>query len=94
MEQRFFHVDPVAYEKARLALDRRWGYAPGTGTDTCVTPAAAARRNASGRVVLAVWDRVLASEEVRAILPAMLASGTAVEITLAEYEAAMPRGTP
>ena len=91
MEQRFFHVDPVAYEKARLSLDRRWGYAPGTGTDTCVTPAAAARRNASGRVVLAVWDRVLASDAVQAILPAMLASGTAVEIARAEYEDAMPK---
>lgn len=94
MEQRFFHVDPASYEKARLALDRRWGYAPGTGTDTCVTPAAAARKNPSGRVVLAVWDFVLADENVRAILSNMLASGTAAEITRDEYDAAMPRGTP
>lgn len=91
MEVRFFHFDPNAYEKARIALDARWGYGPGTGTVTCVTPVAAARRNASGRVVLAVWDFVLTDENVRAILPNMLASGTAVEITRAEYEAAMPR---
>ena len=94
MRQRYFHVDPTAYEKARLAIDARLGYAPGRGTVTSVSPAAVAPRSAAGRVLVAVWDRFTANETVAAILPNMLASGTAVEITRAEYDAAMPKGFP
>lgn len=94
MTQRFFHVDPDAYEATRLALDARLGFGPGRGTVTSISPVASARRNADGRVVVAAWDWLLANPAVMTLLPGLLASGQAAEITRDEYDAAMPRGTP
>lgn len=87
----YYAIDSAEYERARLRIDDLLGYGPGSGTLTCVPPLEVAPRSAAGRVLLAVWDRYMQNPAVMSVFPAMLSSGAAVEITRAEYEAAMPR---
>ena len=94
MQQRYYSVDPVAYEQTRLWLDVEWGHGPGKATETCVHPLAIAPRNAAGRVMLQVWDVFLGYDAVAAVLPSLIASGKVVEITRDEYWSAMPKGMP
>lgn len=92
--ERYYAIDSAEYERARLRIDDLLGYGPGSGTLTCVPPLEVAPRSAAGRVLLAVWGHYMQNPAVMSVFPAMLSSGAAVEITRAEYEAAMPRGTP
>ena len=92
--ERYYSIEPAAYERTRLWLDARLGYGPGTGTLTCVAPLATAPRSAAGRVLLAVWDFLVSVDVVQAVLPSLLASGVVKEITRAEYEDALPKGFP
>jgi len=92
--ERYYSIEPAAYERTRLWLDARLGYGPGTGTMTCVAPLEAAPRSAAGRVLLAVWDFLVNVDAVAAVLPSLLASGVVQEITRAEYDEAMPKWVP
>jgi hypothetical protein len=83
---KFFRIPSEAnYEAIRLELDAEWGHGPGTGTDTCVNPAAVAPRDAQGRILLAVDERFLGYPAVAARLPALLAAGVVEEIDEATY---------
>lgn len=91
---RFFRIaSDAVYEQTRLHLDSVWGHGFGTGTLTCVEPAATAPRDTQGRVLLAVRAEFCEYEAVAAMLPQLLASGAVQEITEAEYRAALPQPT-
>jgi hypothetical protein len=82
-----------AYEQARLALDAAWGHPNAeTKTVTCIDPASVAPRDAEGRIVLAVNDEFLEYPAASQMLGYMLGIGAAVEITAAEYAAAVNAG--
>lgn len=89
MTQRFFRTaDAALYEQVRLGLDAAWGHVPPT---TCIDPADVAPRDDAGRIVLAVRQEFTEFQAAAAILPDLLASGQVVEISEAEYRAAMPQ---
>lgn len=91
MSHRFFRSDAATYESIRTTLDTAWGLPDGSGTVTCIQPAATAPRDSQGRVVLAV-DAAFCDYTVAAdLLPQLLASGAVDEITEAEYRAAFPQ---
>jgi hypothetical protein len=79
-----------AYEQARLALDAAWGHpTTETRTVTCIDPASVAPRDAQDRIVLAVNDEFVQYPAASQMLGYMLGIGAAVEITAAEYAAAV-----
>lgn len=87
MIHRFFRTaDAALYEQVRLGLDAAWGHVPPT---TCIDPADAAPRDDAGRIVLAVRQEFTEFPPAAAILPDLLASGQVVEISEAEYRAAV-----
>lgn len=87
MSYRFFRSDDDAlYEQVRLGLDGAWGHVPPT---TCIQPAVTAPRDDAGRIVLAVRQEFTEFPAAAAILPDLLASGQVVEISEAEYRAAI-----
>lgn len=87
MTQRFFRAsDTGLYEQVRLGLDAAWGHVAPT---TCIDPADVAPRDDAGRIVLAVRQEFTEFPAAAAILPGLLASGQAVEISEAEYQAAV-----
>ena len=87
MIHRFFRTaDSALYEQIRLGLDAAWGHVPPT---TCIDPADAAPRDDAGRIVLAVRQEFAEFPAAAAILPDLLASGQVVEISEAEYRAAI-----
>lgn len=90
---RYFASDADNYERVRLSLDRALGY-PDARALTSFSPLQFATRASDGRVLLAARRESCAITAVARVLPSLLASGAVVEITRAEYEAAMPRGTP
>ena len=84
---RYFRTPSDAvYEQARVALDAAWGHVPPT---TCIEPAATAPRDAAGRIVLAVNDEFCTYSVAAELLPQLLAGGAVVEISEAEYRAAV-----
>ena len=87
---RFFRTsDANLYESIRLQLDAAWGHPTADGqTLTCIDPAAVAPRDSQGRIVLAVHDEFATWEPAATLLPQLLASGAAEEITEADYRAA------
>jgi hypothetical protein len=92
---RYFRCDAgdEAYEQARLALDAAWGHPNAeTKTVTCIDPASVAPRDAEGRIVLAVNDEFVEYPAASQMLGYMLGIGAAVEITAAEYAAAVKAG--
>jgi hypothetical protein len=56
---------------------------------TCIDPAAVAPRDADGRIVLAVSEEFVQYPAASQMLGYMLGIGAAVEITAAEYAAAV-----
>jgi hypothetical protein len=87
MIHRFFRTsDATLYEQVRLGLDAAWGHTPPT---TCIDPADVAPRDDAGRIVLAVRQEFTEFPAAAAILPDLLASGQVVEISEAEYRAAI-----
>jgi hypothetical protein len=89
---RYFRCDAgdAAYEHARLALDVAWGHPnAATKTMTCIDSAAVAPRDQQGRIVLAVTDEFCAYPAAAQMLELMLGGGAAVEITAADYMAAV-----
>jgi hypothetical protein len=84
-----------AYEQARLALDAAWGHPNAeTKTVTCIDPASVAPRDQQGRIVLAVAEEFCAYPAAAQMLELMLGGGAAVEITEADYRAAVTQPTP
>jgi hypothetical protein len=82
---RFFKIpSDENYESLRLQLDAAWGH-PKTGAETCVSQAAIAPRNQAGQILLAVHPEFCEYPAVYSILPALLESGTVVEITYEQY---------
>lgn len=86
MSQRFFHCDAVAYEQARIALDAVMAMPAG---ETVYEPVATAPRRADGRVVISFHTRDCDREPYASFLDSALTDGTAVEITEADYRAAL-----
>lgn len=87
MIHRFFRTaDAALYEQVRLGLDAAWGHTPPT---TCIDPADVAPRDDAGRIVLAVRQEFTEFPAAAAILPDLLASGQVLEISEAEYRAAV-----
>jgi hypothetical protein len=92
---RYFRCDAGddSYEQARLALDAAWGHPNAdTKTVTCIDPASVAPRDAESRIVLAVNDEFVEYPAASQMLGYMLGIGAAVEITAAEYAAAVNAG--
>jgi hypothetical protein len=92
---RYFRCDAgdESYEQARLALDAEWGHPNAeTKTVTCIDPASVAPRDAQDRIVLAVNDEFVEYPAASQMLGYMLGIGAAVEITAAEYAAAVNAG--
>ena len=89
MTERYFRclAGDALYESIRLALDAEWGHVPPT---TCISTAALAPRDSSGRIILAVWDTFCDYPAVAVLLPELLASGAVEEIDAATYHAAAP----
>jgi hypothetical protein len=87
--QRFFRTaDAVLYDAVRLHLDAAWGH-PNSQTVTCIVPASDAPQDDYGRILLAVRDEFASWEPAATLLPQLLSSGQAEEITAYEYQAAL-----
>lgn len=91
MSQRFFRGDAATYEQIRATLDAAWELPNDRGTVTCIAPAATAPTDSQGRVMLAVAAEFATWEPAATLLPELLASGAATEITEAQYRAALPQ---
>lgn len=78
---RFFRATYDAYESARNAIDAAFGYAPGTGTDTSITPAESAPRAPDGLVYVAISDAGMAE----------IAAGMMDEIDEDTYRGVLPQ---
>ena len=85
---RFFIVEPTAYEQTRLSLDVAWGFPSG---ETSIEPLATAPKDANGNVLIAIRAIHCDMEPFKSAVEGLLASGAATEITQAEYEAALPQ---
>jgi hypothetical protein len=87
---RFFSTPSAdLYDQTRLSLDAAWGLPNDRGTVTCINPVAAAPRDGQNRVLLAVADEWCEWEPAATILPQLLGSGAVVEISEADYQAAI-----
>lgn len=87
---RFFAVlTDEAYEDARLYLDTQFGH-PKNGTLTCIPPVDYAPHDSEGRPLVALLNEQAAWPEVAPSIEYYIAQGIAVEITRADYFAAMP----
>lgn len=93
LTQRFFRATTAVYESVRLQLDAAWGHGPGTGTITCIEPAATAPRDFAGRCLLAVKTEFCHYELVAALLPQLL-SGGVEEISESQYRSQVPELVP
>ena len=84
---RYFRTEShEVYEQVRLTLDAAWGHAQPV---TCIEPATTAPRDSQGRIVLAVNDEFCEYSVAIDMLPQLLVSGVAEEITEADYRAAV-----
>ena len=84
---RFFTVEPTAYEQTRLALDAAWGFPQG---ETSIEPLATAPKDQSGNVLIAIRSLHCDMEPFKSAVEGLLASGAAIELTQAEYGGALP----
>lgn len=88
MTHRFFRADETTYESVRNTLDTAWGLPNSLGTETCITPANVAPRDAQGLVVIAVPAEFCSFPVADEMLPLLLSGGGIQEITEAEYRSA------
>ena len=86
-EQRYFQVEPTAYEQTRLAVDAAWGFPAG---ETSIEPLATAPKNASSHALVAIRAIHCDMEPFLSAIADLLASGDAVEITQEQYLATIP----
>lgn len=90
MTHRFFKAAPAVYESMRAQIDAAWGY-PTEHTQTSIPPADEQHKAADGDCIMGVQVEWLGWEPVATLMPQMLAAGQVVEISEAEYWAAMPK---
>jgi hypothetical protein len=83
---RYFLVDPAAYEQTRLAVDAAWEFPEG---ETSIEPLATAPQDANGQVLIAIRAMHCDMEPFKSAVEGLLASEAATEIAQAEYEAAL-----
>jgi hypothetical protein len=89
MNQRYYRAaSDAVYESVRQQLDEAFGH-PNAVAVTAFAPAADAPHDSQGLPVLAVLEEFTTWDAVAAVLPELLASGAANEITRAEYQAAL-----
>lgn len=88
MTQRFFASSDMVYEAVRAQLDAAFGL-PANGQETCITPAASAPHDESGRVLLSVNEEFCEYPSVSEMLPGLIASGAVEEITAEQYADAL-----
>lgn len=84
---KYFKIHAEPYEQTRLALDAERQMPPG---ETTYDPLATAPKAPDGDVLLAVLDEHCDLPWIASALVAMFASGWGVEISEAEYTAAIP----
>ena len=89
MTHRFFRASPEVYESLRAQIDAAWGY-PTPHTQTSIPPAAEQHKASDGDCIMGVKAEWLDWEPVATLMPHMLDLGAVVEISEAEYWAAMP----
>ena len=89
MTHRFFKASPDLYESLRAQIDAAWGY-PTPHTQTSIPPAAEQHKASDGDCIMGVKAEWLDWEPVATLMPQMLDLGAVVEISEAEYWAAMP----
>lgn len=90
MTHRFFRAAPVVYEAIRAQVDAAWGY-PTERTQTCIPPASEQHKAGDGECIIGVKVEWTTWEPVATLLPQLLAAGQIVEISEADYWAAMPQ---
>lgn len=88
MIQRFFRSSPAVYADVLATLDAAWGF-PKNGFDHVFLPLNYAPQK-DGMAYLAIQAADAEMEPASEMLPQLLASGAVVEVTQADYRAAMP----
>jgi len=86
--QRFFKSSPAVYSGVLANLDAAWGF-PKQGFSHCFLPLNYAPQS-GGFAFLAIQSADADMEPAASMLPDLLASGQVVEVTAADYRAAMP----
>jgi len=85
----------VTYEAIRAQFDAAYGYPnPETKTLTAIPPAGEAPTDTSARVYLVASQAECEYPAVAAMLPTLLSSGAAEEVTAAEYAEQFPSPLP
>jgi hypothetical protein len=88
---RFFRSTDAVYEQVRATLDAAWGFPNAeTKTETALDPASSAPHDNQGRVYLVIAGEYCDYEPAGTLLPGLLAVGSVVEISEADYIAAFP----
>ena len=86
----FFSTDAV-YEQVRATLDAAWGFPNAeTKTLTALDPSLSAPHDTQGRVYLVIAGEYCDYEPAATLLPELLAVGSVVEISEADYIAVFP----
>ena len=82
---RYFTVEPTAYEQTRLAMDAAWPFPAG---ETSIEPLETAAKDGNGNVLIAIRSTHCDMEPFQSAIASLLGSNAATEITQADYEAA------
>ena len=90
MTHRFLKASPAVYEQVRAQIDAAWGY-PTAYTATSIPTAAEQHKAADGDCIMGVTTEWTTWEPVATVLPQLIAAGAVVELTEAQYWAAMPQ---
>jgi hypothetical protein len=85
---RYFKVRAQDYEQTRLALDQAAGFGP---HETVYEPLATAPLASDGDALISIRTEHCEMEPYAGAIASLLGGGSAIEITQAEYEAALPQ---
>lgn len=88
MSQRFFRSTPAVYSQVLASLDAAWSF-PQYGCQHCFLPLFYAPQK-DGFAYLAIQAADAEMEPASELLPQLLAAGSVVEVTQADYRNAMP----
>lgn len=93
-QHRFFAAQPEVYEMIRTTLDAAWSLPNQKGTMTCLRPASdvGSPRDSEGRVVVAVLPEWCEWEPASTMLPQLISTNMAEEISASEYQQALGAG--
>lgn len=89
MNQLFFKSDPEVYEAVLSSLDAAWGF-PKNGFKHCFLPLLHAPK-AGQYAYLAIRKAEAEMEPAASMLLELLATGQVLEVSAAEYRAAIPQ---